>query len=156
MNDLIVRVGTPEDIEAIMLMANAGALENGQVPHDMNRILHDFWPALNRQVRLEGEVTRASAERSDRYFAARPRESQLGAWASAQSEAVASRAELEQRFKELEARFAGQAVPRPSHWGVYYLLPSRIEFWLGQDARLHDRFSYTRAGGGWRVERLCP
>jgi pyridoxamine 5'-phosphate oxidase len=115
-----------------------------------------FWPSMNRQVRLEGQVERASAERSDAYFALRPRESQLGAWASTQSEFVESRSELIRRFAELDARFADKPVPRPSHWGIYRFTPSRIEFWLGQDARMHDRFSYRRSDGDWQVERLCP
>ena len=115
-----------------------------------------FWPTLYRQVRFEGRAERASAAWSDAYFASRARSSQIGAWASAQSEIIASRALLDQRLAEAEARFAGQAVPRPPHWGGYCLLPERIEFWLGQEARLHDRFSYRRSQSTWEVSRLSP
>ena len=115
-----------------------------------------FWASLNRQVRFEGRAEPAPAEWSDRYFAARARSSQIGAWASAQSQAIASRDVLEARISETEARFAGQPVLRPPFWGGYLLIPERIEFWLGQDARLHDRFSYQRAAAGWDVARLSP
>jgi pyridoxamine 5'-phosphate oxidase len=115
-----------------------------------------YWPILTRQVRLEGQVEKAPPERSDAYFSLRARDSQLGAWASTQSEVVESRSELIRRFAELGARFADKPVPRPSHWGLYRFTPTRVEFWLGQDARMHDRFSYRRQDGGWHVERLCP
>ena len=101
-------------------------------------------------------VERASADWSDRYFAARARSSQIGAWASVQSQSITSRDVLEARIRETEARFEGQSVPRPPFWGGYRLAPERIEFWLGQDARLHDRFSYQRAGASWNVSRLSP
>lgn len=115
-----------------------------------------FWPSLNRQIRIEGRVERMSQAWSDRYFAARARSSQIGAWASAQSQVIHSREVLEARLAEAEARFRDQPVPRPPYWGGYRLVPERIEFWLGQDARLHDRFSYQSAPGGWKVERLSP
>jgi pyridoxamine 5'-phosphate oxidase len=111
---------------------------------------------LNRQVRIEGRVERAPTAWSDRYFAARARSSQIGAWASAQSQVIASREVLEARIAEAEARFRDQPVPRPSFWGGYRLTPERIEFWLGQNARLHDRFSYRPSAAGWDVERLSP
>ena len=115
-----------------------------------------FWASLNRQVRFEGSALRAPSEWSDRYFAARARSSQIGAWASAQSTVIAERAVLEARISEAEARFDGQPVPRPPHWGGFRLVPERIEFWLGQDARLHDRYSYQRTAAGWGVSRLSP
>jgi pyridoxamine 5'-phosphate oxidase len=140
----------------LLFVSNYESKKGTELTHNPFAALVFFWPALNRQVRLEGEVVQASDQRSDRYFAARPRESQLGAWASAQSQVVASRGELERRFAELELGFSGQPVPRPKHWGVYLFTPRRIEFWLGQNARLHDRFSYTRQGDLWQCERLCP
>lgn len=115
-----------------------------------------FWPGLNRQVRFEGLVDRASPAWSDQYFAARERASQIGAWASAQSQVIASREVLDARLAETEQRFAGKPVPRPPHWGGLRLLPERVEFWLGQTARLHDRFSYRRHSSGWDVSRLSP
>ena len=115
-----------------------------------------YWATLNRQVRLEGRAEPASAAWSDRYFAMRARSSQIGAWASAQSQVIASRDVLEARIAEAEARFDGVPVARPPFWGGFRLVPDRIEFWLGQDARLHDRFSYRRSTDGWSVSRLSP
>jgi pyridoxamine 5'-phosphate oxidase len=115
-----------------------------------------YWDKLHRQVRIEGQVGRVSAAESDEYFATRPRGSQLGAWASPQSTALESRAELEARLREIEARFASAPVPRPPHWGGYRLQPARFEFWQGRESRLHDRIVYARAGGGWARSRLAP
>jgi pyridoxamine 5'-phosphate oxidase len=114
------------------------------------------WAPLSRQVVVEGRVSRVSAEVADAYFGTRPRASQLGAWASPQSQPVASRAALDEAFANLEARYAGQPVPRPPHWGGYRVDPDRIEFWQGRANRMHDRLSYARAGGSWRIERLAP
>jgi pyridoxamine 5'-phosphate oxidase len=115
-----------------------------------------YWPTLDEQIRIEGRVERVSGHESDAYFAGRPRGSQLGAWASSQSEVLDSRETFERRFTEVEKRFTGQAVPRPPFWGGYRIVPSRIEFWYGRESRLHDRTLYTRAGNGWTVEKLYP
>ena len=116
-----------------------------------------FWPELQRQVRVAGRVEAASAAASDAYFRSRPRESQLGAWASDQSEVIASRAELERRLAEVTARFDGGPVERPPHWGIFRLIPERLELWIAGAHRLHDRFVYTRhASGGWTSVRICP
>ena len=116
-----------------------------------------YWLQLDRQVRVEGRVTRVSATESDEYFRTRPRESQLGALASPQSEVIEGRAVLEQNFRELEERYAGREVERPEHWGGYRLQPERIEFWQNRVGRLHDRIEYERnANGSWTVRRLAP
>ena len=119
--------------------------------------LNFFWPGLERQVRVEGVVEKVSPEASTAYFQSRPRGSQLGAWASPQSEVIGSREELEAREHEMEARFASQnPLPRPANWGGYVLRPTRVEFWQGRPSRLHDRLLYEREGEGWKISRLAP
>jgi pyridoxamine 5'-phosphate oxidase len=115
------------------------------------------WSPLGRQVRVEGGIERVSAERSDAYFATRPRGAQLGALASSQSEPLGSRAELEARLAEVERGLSGGSVPRPPTWGGFLLVPVAWEFWQHRHDRLHDRFRYERdPSGGWRIERLFP
>jgi pyridoxamine 5'-phosphate oxidase len=114
-----------------------------------------FWPGLQRQVRIEGSVSKVSKEESDTYFASRPRESQLGAWASHQSEILEDRNELIQRLEELNARFPNQ-VPRPAHWGGYGLKPQLFEFWQGRPSRLHDRLVFHKMDEDWTTFRKNP
>jgi pyridoxamine 5'-phosphate oxidase len=113
------------------------------------------WSELERQVRVEGSAEKVSDADSDAYFASRPLGARLSAWASPQSEVVPGRHILEHAAREAKARF-GASPPRPPHWGGYRVMPQRIEFWQGRADRLHDRLLYTRAAGGWRIERLAP
>lgn len=118
-----------------------------------------LWKHLDQvvQVRAQGPVEAVDAAEADAYFASRPRGSQIGAWASAQSRPLADRATLEQRIGEVEARFQGVPVPRPAHWGGYRLLPQRLEFWHGREHRLHDRFLFEASDDGqWHERRLFP
>ncbi len=115
------------------------------------------WEQLERQIRVEGRVSRVSAAESDQYFQTRPRESQIGAIASPQSEIIESREVLERRFRELEEEFRGRPIARPAHWGGYRLVPDRVEFWKGRPGRLHDRLYYEREpDGAWSIKRLAP
>ena len=116
-----------------------------------------YWKEVERQVRIEGRVERVSAEESDAYFAGRPLNNRLGAWASSQSGPLESAQALEARVEEFRQRFAGGEIPRPSHWGGYRLIPDRMEFWQGRPSRLHDRFVYVIDGqGNWTVGRINP
>ena len=116
-----------------------------------------YWVGLDRQVRVEGSVTRVPPAQSDEYFSTRPRESQLGALASPQSEVVESREVLEERLRALEEEDRDREVPRPAHWGGYRLKPDRIEFWANRAGRLHDRIAYDIQGdGSWTITRLAP
>ncbi len=116
-----------------------------------------WWPILQRQVNVTGVVTQTSRTESAHYFATRPMNSRLGAWASAQSATLADRGELERRFEEVRARFGDKEVPLPPQWGGYCVEPRTIEFWQGRQSRLHDRLRYTRQdGGGWTIDRLAP
>jgi pyridoxamine 5'-phosphate oxidase len=115
-----------------------------------------FWAALERQVRVIGRVSKTSAQESETYFQSRPFESQIGAWASAQSRSLDGRAALEARYSELAAKYAGGPVPLPPFWGGYRVQPEAIEFWQGRKSRLHDRLLYTKHAGGWLRTRLAP
>ncbi|MCU1266020.1 MAG: Pyridoxamine 5-phosphate oxidase [Acidobacteria bacterium] len=116
-----------------------------------------YWQKLDYQVRVEGPVERTSAAESDEYFATRPRDSQLGAHASPQSEVVTGREFLENRFADLEKSYRDRTVERPAHWGGYRLKPERIEFWKSRPGRLHDRLLYKRqSDGAWQLTRLAP
>jgi pyridoxamine 5'-phosphate oxidase len=127
--------------------------ELGSNPH---AALCFYWPTLDEQIRVEGRVQKLPADESDAYFNSRPRGSQLGAWASPQSQVLAAREKLEEEYRATEQRFASQPIPRPPFWGGFRLAPSRIEFWFGRPDRLHDRVLYTCEGADWKIERLYP
>jgi pyridoxamine 5'-phosphate oxidase len=115
-----------------------------------------YWPAIEHQVRVQGTVAHVAPAESDAYFASRPRDSQLGAWASHQSQPIASREVLEGRLREVTARFEGRPVARPPHWGGFRVTPRRMEFWQAHPDRLHFRQAYQRTEGGWQVHTLSP
>ncbi len=114
------------------------------------------WDVLGRQIRIRGELAQVSDSEADAYFAFRPKENQIGAWASSQSEIAASWEEMDQRFRNAEQRYAGQEIPRPPYWSGYRLLPNRIEFWKADPHRFHDRFRYYFEAGQWKLVRLYP
>jgi len=115
-----------------------------------------WWDELGYQVRINGRAAKTAPEKSDAYFAGRPRGSQVGAWASEQSRVIESRDVLDRRVANFTEKFEGVAVSRPPHWGGYIVVPESIEFWINRDDRLHDRFLFTREGEGWRWQRLAP
>lgn len=114
------------------------------------------WEKIGRAIRIAGDVEKTSAAESDAYFKSRPRDSQIGAWASAQSSEIKSRKDLEERFLTVEKKYAGADIPRPPHWGGYRLKPVRFEFWQEGAHRLHDRARYTLTAQGWEISRLSP
>jgi len=118
--------------------------------------LNFFWGELERQIRIEGEVEKISEADSDAYFAKRPRESQIGAWSSSQSEEITDRKQLEAQVAFYANKFEGKEVPRPAHWGGYVVKPTKVEFWQGRASRLHDRIIYTKNGNGWKQSRISP
>jgi pyridoxamine 5'-phosphate oxidase len=144
------------DREGFRFYTNYGSPKAAQLEAGGRAALLFYWRELDRQVRVRGPVERVAGEESDRYFATRPRESQVAAWASPQSRPLGDRGELDALVAEAARRFEAGEVPRPEGWGGYLLRPESIEFWQGQVARLHDRFRYVREGGGWRIERLAP
>lgn len=144
------------DAEGFRFYTNRESRKASELDANPHGALVFHWDALGRQLRAEGPVRRLGKGESDAYFAGRPRESQLGAWASEQSRPLASRQDLLDRFAEAEQRFAGRPVERPSHWGGYLLVPEAIEFWEHGEHRLHHRRRFTRDGAGWREQLLAP
>jgi pyridoxamine 5'-phosphate oxidase len=144
------------DERGFVFHTNYNSRKGRELDENPHAALCVYWSTLDEQIRIEGTVERLPTPESDQYFEQRPRGSQLGAWASAQSEPLASRETLEEAYRATEGRFAGQPVPRPPFWGGYRIRPFRIEFWYGRPDRLHDRVVYTRRDDGWTIERLYP
>ena len=144
------------DERGFIFFTNYESRKGRELAENPQAALTFFWQELERQVCVAGMITKLPAAESEQYFKTRPRGSQIGAWASDQSEAVPDRAFLEAKWHELEKKFPHE-VPLPPFWGGYILKPSRIEFWQGRSSRLHDRFCYTRQpDDSWKIERLSP
>ena len=144
------------DRRGVTFYTNLESRKARELAANPNAALLFWWPPHARQVRFEGAIEPVENAEADAYFATRPHGSQIGAWASAQSSAIADRAALEAAEEEIAQRFAGGPVPRPPFWGGYRLVPERVEFWQGRTNRLHDRLRYTRHAGRWQIERLAP
>ena len=144
------------DAHGFVFFTNYNSRKGRELTQNPYAALCFYWASLDEQIRIEGRVERVSDSESDAYFAGRPRGSQLGAWASDQSQVLTSRETLEEKYREIERRYDGQPVQRPAFWGGFRLVPARIEFWYGRPDRLHDRVLYVRDANTWRIERLYP
>lgn len=142
--------------EGFTFFTNYDSRKSVEILENPNVSLLFFWAELERQVRMEGAATKASTKVSDEYFAARPRESQIGAWISPQSKEIASRGILEKKYVETAEKWKGKVIARPPNWGGFVVKPEVFEFWQGRESRLHDRIVYTKIENNWKIERLAP
>jgi pyridoxamine 5'-phosphate oxidase len=143
--------------KGLSFFTNYKSIKGQEIRLNKKVCLNFFWPELQRQIRIRGVIEKLPPRSSDLYFASRPRESQIAAWASNQSEKLTNRQELENRYNEYEKKFEGKKVPRPPHWGGYRVKPSYFEFWQGRMSRLHDRIIYQSIRNGrWTIMRLNP
>jgi pyridoxamine 5'-phosphate oxidase len=157
--DVSVRAVLLKDFDerGFVFFTNYNSRKASQIHDNPRAALAFWWPALERQVRIEGAIVRTTEEESNAYFETRPRGSQLGAWASEQSKVIAGRGDLDARFEELSTNYRDRPIPRPPHWGGYRVIPFYFEFWQGREDRLHDRFAYRlRDAKDWTIERLSP
>ncbi|MFF5448129.1 pyridoxamine 5'-phosphate oxidase [Streptomyces sp. NPDC012888] len=169
-NAMIVSTATPDgrpssrtvllkqfDERGFVFYTNYGSRKGREIAANPQAALLFPWHPIARQVIVTGAVSRTGRDETAAYFRSRPHGSQLGAWASDQSQVIASRAELDRRYADLAGRYPeGEQVPVPPEWGGYRVVPEEVEFWQGHENRLHDRLRYTREGSGWRLDRLCP
>lgn len=144
------------DTSGFVFYTNYGSRKARELAENPRAALLFPWIALNRQVRIQGSVEKVIKSESLRYFASRPRGSQIGAWVSEQSRVITSRGLLEQKVAEIKHRFREGEIPLPDFWGGYRVVPERIEFWQGRPSRLHDRFEYVKQDKGWAIDRLQP
>ncbi len=160
----INKSGTPKSRVVLLKGLDKGGFEfytnylsqkGEDIAHNAQVALNFFWAKMERQVRVEGEAVKLEPSESDQYFHSRPIGSQIGAWASPQSQVIPDRKVLEQRLEELSHKY-GHEIPRPDFWGGYRIIPNRVEFWQGRSNRLHDRLVYVKNGEGWDLERLAP
>ncbi len=142
--------------EGFSFFTNYHSRKGAELAHHAQASLTFFWAELERQVRIEGKVYKMSEVLSTEYFHQRPRESQLGAWVSDQSQRVESRKFLENRYSELAQQYEGKEIPKPAHWGGYELIPDYVEFWQGRPSRLHDRVVYEKRDQQWERYRIAP
>jgi len=144
------------DQRGFVFYTNLASRKGSQLNQNTSAALCFHWKSLQRQVRIEGVVEPVSDDEADLYFLSRPRESQIGAWASRQSEVLPSREQLDARLDEFDRRFRAATVPRPEHWSGFRVIPNRIEFWHARPSRLHDRLLFTLDHGIWTSQRLYP
>jgi pyridoxamine 5'-phosphate oxidase len=167
-NAMTVATSTPDGVPAARIMllknftnegfiffTNYRSRKGTMLAQNPHAALVFFWKELERQVRIEGIVSKVSEQESDAYFKSRPVGSRIGAWASPQSTPIAGRQVIEENVKKYSEQF-GEEIPRPPHWGGFIVKPSKVEFWQGRSSRLHDRLLYTKIGSEWAIERLAP
>lgn len=143
-------------LEGFTFFTNYQSAKGKDLETNPNCCLSFFWPSLEKQIIIQGKVSKIQSEESEEYFISRPRGSQLGAHVSNQSSVIPSRDYLENRMAEFEKKYENQPVPRPSYWGGYLVIPEKFEFWQGRQSRLHDRIQYSKEANKWKIERLAP
>ncbi len=144
------------DDSGFVFYTNYGSRKGKDLKENPKAALTFFWDEQRRQIRIEGSIEKISLETSREYFSSRPRESQIGAWVSAQSSVIPNRDILENKFDELEEKFGNEEIPLPDFWGGYRLIPNYFEFWQGRENRLHDRICYKKENNEWKIFRIAP